>query len=706
MFRCAPWSRRCAPQPRSKPPKEDPDDRAEQAHRPVRGRPDQCPPPARRPAVTTARRRRRPGLGGAWPRAVRAHGRGAARQHAALARRADGGAQRAIRTARRRPEPRPRAARSPAPAPALTAHFLRGDAESCVDLVADALGQRPPVGGSDPADECLVDRGRRGDGDLKLAEPWRPLVPARALAQRRQRPGGLLDIQVPAVPTVPALDGAAIGGRRFPTDDDRRMRPLHRPRALDDVGEADEAPLERRRRLVPQRPHDRQVLVGPGATIGQRHAERAQLRLDIADPDADGQPPLGQHVDRRELLRQQDRLPLRQHDHPEAQPHPAGQRRHVGQGHDRLDTRLVRRIAQTRWQGDVVADPQRLEARLLGQPRPPDHRVRVGAAAPVQPVQPQLQPIRHRSPLSTRLGASYTGGSGSYWMYRRISLARSTPASRASTCKAMSMPAETPAEVTMSPSSTKRSSGRTSMVGSSSASRPRLPRSAWSRRPLAARTGPGRVANATTSASSGWACAHAPKTSHGPTASSSSTSSKSRMPIRCMPVTLSGSGPQWKPSPSSPAEASLEDMVEAQADTVLPVSASQAFEEATDFTRADWLPAVRSLRHVGGPASGVGARYEAEVAVAGQHLHGVLVCEELETPQRAVYRLEGGLDLTIVVEVSPASPGCRLELRVSYKIGGFAGGALERATIGPVRREIVQALANLAGRIEGGPSEP
>lgn len=147
-------------------------------------------------------------------------------------------------------------------------------------------------------------------------------------------------------------------------------------------------------------------------------------------------------------------------------------------------------------------------------------------------------------------------------------------------------------------------------------------------------------------------------------------------------------------------------MVEAQADTVLPVSASRAFEEATDFTRADWLPAVRSLRHVGGPASGVGARYEAEVGVAGQHLHGVLVCEELETPRRAVYRLEGGLDLTIVVEVSPASPGCRLELRVSYKIGGFAGGALERATIGPVRREIVQALANLAARIEGGPSEP
>jgi carbon monoxide dehydrogenase subunit G len=143
-------------------------------------------------------------------------------------------------------------------------------------------------------------------------------------------------------------------------------------------------------------------------------------------------------------------------------------------------------------------------------------------------------------------------------------------------------------------------------------------------------------------------------------------------------------------------------MVEAHADTVLPVSASQAFEEATDFTRADWLPAVRSLRHLGGPARGVGARYEAEVGVAGQRLHGVLVCEELETPRRAVYRLEGGLDLTIVVTVAPADQGCRLELRVRYMIGGFAGGAVERATIGPVRREIAQALTNWAARFQGG----
>ncbi len=139
-------------------------------------------------------------------------------------------------------------------------------------------------------------------------------------------------------------------------------------------------------------------------------------------------------------------------------------------------------------------------------------------------------------------------------------------------------------------------------------------------------------------------------------------------------------------------------MVEARADTILPVPASQAFEEATDLTRADWLPAVRRLRHIGGPVRGVGARFEAEVDVPGHRLHGVLVCQEFVPPRRAVYELEGGLDLAIDVTVQPAERGCRLELRVRYAVGGFAGRAVERATIGPARREIAHALTTLATR--------
>lgn len=142
-------------------------------------------------------------------------------------------------------------------------------------------------------------------------------------------------------------------------------------------------------------------------------------------------------------------------------------------------------------------------------------------------------------------------------------------------------------------------------------------------------------------------------------------------------------------------------MAEAHADIILPVSAWRAFEEATDLARADWLPAVRRLQHIDGPVSGVGARYQAEVDVPGHRLHGVLVCREFQPPRRAVYALERGLDLTIVVLAQPADPGCRLELRVSYAVGGLAGWAVERTTISQVRRAVEQALATLATRFQG-----
>jgi Polyketide cyclase / dehydrase and lipid transport len=156
-------------------------------------------------------------------------------------------------------------------------------------------------------------------------------------------------------------------------------------------------------------------------------------------------------------------------------------------------------------------------------------------------------------------------------------------------------------------------------------------------------------------------------------------------------------------SESATAERYPGGMVEAHAEALLSVPASRAFEEATDLTRADWLPAVRRLRHVGGPVRGVGARYEAEVDVPGHRLHGVLVCQRFEPPRQAVYVLESGLDLTIAITVYPAGQGCRLELRVRYTVGGgLAGRALERATIAPARRETARAVTTLAARLQGG----
>lgn len=140
-------------------------------------------------------------------------------------------------------------------------------------------------------------------------------------------------------------------------------------------------------------------------------------------------------------------------------------------------------------------------------------------------------------------------------------------------------------------------------------------------------------------------------------------------------------------------------MIEARADVTLPVPPAEAFAAATDLSHADWLPAVRRLRHAGGPEQGVGARYEVEVGMIGRHLRGVLVCRESEAPSRAVYALEDGLELTIVIAVVPLGTDCRLELAARYAVGGGPlGAAVERATAGAARHEVARAVENFAAR--------
>ena len=140
-------------------------------------------------------------------------------------------------------------------------------------------------------------------------------------------------------------------------------------------------------------------------------------------------------------------------------------------------------------------------------------------------------------------------------------------------------------------------------------------------------------------------------------------------------------------------------MIEARADVTLPVPPAEAFAAATDLRHADWLPAVRGLRHVGGPENGVGARYEVEVGMIGRHLRGILVCREADPPSRAVFELEEGLDLSIVIAIRPLTGGCRLDVVARYAVGGGPfGGAVERATVVAARHEVARAVENLAAR--------
>ncbi|MDQ6855621.1 MAG: SRPBCC family protein [Candidatus Dormibacteraeota bacterium] len=147
-------------------------------------------------------------------------------------------------------------------------------------------------------------------------------------------------------------------------------------------------------------------------------------------------------------------------------------------------------------------------------------------------------------------------------------------------------------------------------------------------------------------------------------------------------------------------------MIEASATATLPVSAKRAFAVVSDIPNADWLPAVRGVRHMGGPKRGVGARFEVEAGLVGRHLRGVLLVKEMVEPKRMVLVLEEGLDLTITIEVTPARAGCTLRVEARYSVGGAFGGAVERASQLPARREVARAVEQLAARFGREDSAP
>jgi carbon monoxide dehydrogenase subunit G len=140
-------------------------------------------------------------------------------------------------------------------------------------------------------------------------------------------------------------------------------------------------------------------------------------------------------------------------------------------------------------------------------------------------------------------------------------------------------------------------------------------------------------------------------------------------------------------------------MIETKADVTLPVPPEDAFAVVADIEHADWLPAIRRLRHIGGPSGGVGARYEVEAGLVGRHLRGVLVCTELTPPKRVVLTLEEGLDLTIEVTIRKVVGGCLVVMSARYSVTGRPfSGAVELASLGPARRETARACEQFAAR--------
>ena len=140
-------------------------------------------------------------------------------------------------------------------------------------------------------------------------------------------------------------------------------------------------------------------------------------------------------------------------------------------------------------------------------------------------------------------------------------------------------------------------------------------------------------------------------------------------------------------------------MIQTRADVTLPVPPEEAVAVVADIEHADWLPAIRRLRHIGGPSSGVGARYEVEAGLVGRHLRGVLVCTELTPPKHVVLTLEEGLELTLEVTIRKVVGGCMVVMSARYSVSGRAfAGAVELASQGHARRETARACEQLAAR--------
>ena len=90
-----------------------------------------------------------------------------------------------------------------------------------------------------------------------------------------------------------------------------------------------------------------------------------QFSHDVSYADADVETTFAEHVERGQLLCQQDRLPLGQDQHSDAEANGASSSRKKRKSRKRLEPRLGRRVWGRTREGDVVPDPKCLEARLL-----------------------------------------------------------------------------------------------------------------------------------------------------------------------------------------------------------------------------------------------------------------------------------------------------------------------------------------------------
>ncbi len=154
--------------------------------------------------------------------------------------------------------------------------------------------------------------------------------------------------------------GATDRGVRPAAHEQRRPAGLRGRRLDRDVREAVEAPGERRGPVAEQHPQRLDPLVRPCTPLLDGHSGGDEVPRPLAaHPQPEQEPPPGDVVERRSLLRDEARVPERQEHHSRSERDPA---RDGGEGRER-DAEVEDRIVER----EMLAGPDRVVPQLLGE---------------------------------------------------------------------------------------------------------------------------------------------------------------------------------------------------------------------------------------------------------------------------------------------------------------------------------------------------
>ena len=258
-----------------------------------------------------------------------------------------------------------------------------GEPLQVADHLLGAAGQRGPravcraPGDESRSEGVEPERGQIAAHALRF--------PDRRLTQRAEASGIGVRVEKHRIQPVAGPCGPARPDLRDGAEDDRRMRLLQRLRLERDVGDLVEAAVPVQPGLRPRVLPDLDALLGDGSALLEVGAERRELLGVPARPGAHDQAAAGEDVERRELVRDRERMTVRRDQDRRRQTHPCRHGRESADSRHDVEHRralrigalpgLVRRVpgAEVTAHAHVVGEPEGVVAEALGELRELDH---------------------------------------------------------------------------------------------------------------------------------------------------------------------------------------------------------------------------------------------------------------------------------------------------------------------------------------------